>query len=172
LFYDKYFVRIELLTKENVFMKRGSTLILKIILIAIAVLVLVISILTLVMLIRGRVGEYGFILIGMYISIIPFFIALYNAFTLLGYIDKNQAFSISSVKALRKIKVSAAVVSILYAVGLPYIYVIADRDDAPGVIVIGMIIVFGSFVVATFAGVAQKLFQNAVDIKSENDLTV
>jgi len=55
---------------------------------------------------------------------------------------------------------------------LPLFYQIADEEDAPGVIVIGLIIPCVSFVVAVFAAVLQKLLRNAVDMKSENDLTV
>ncbi|MDM5326781.1 helix-turn-helix domain-containing protein [Neobacillus sp. CF12] len=44
----------------------------------------------------------------MYVSAIPFYFALYQAFTLLSYIDKNKAFSEISVKALKKIKNYAA----------------------------------------------------------------
>lgn len=60
-----------------------------------------------------------------------------------------------------------------------YIFVLAQNGDAPGVIVIGLVVIFASIVIATAAGVFQKLLQNAVDmskallrIKSENDLTV
>jgi hypothetical protein len=35
-----------------------------------------------------------------------------------------------------------------------------------------MIPVFASMVIAVFAAVLQKLLQNAMDIKSDNDLTV
>ena len=40
-----------------------------------------------------------FIIYG-YLASIPFFIALYQAFKLLGYIGQNEVFSLSSVKAL------------------------------------------------------------------------
>jgi hypothetical protein len=153
-------------------MKRSSTVILRLVIISIALLALLICGVMVPELIRGQVGGYAPILIGMYLSVIPFFIALYQALKLLGAIDKNEAFSIQSVVSLKKIKYSAAIISALYAIGLPYIYIVADRDDAPGVIVIALAIIGGSFTVAVFAGVAQKLFQNAIDIKSENDLTV
>jgi hypothetical protein len=55
---------------------------------------------------------------------------------------------------------------------MPYIFYVADRDDAPGVSVIGFIIIFASFVIAVFAAVLERLLQNAIEIKSENDLTV
>lgn len=119
-----------------------------------------------------RVGAYRPILFGMYVSAVPFFIALYNGFTLLGNIDKNKAFSGSSIRALTTIKSCAAIISAAYTLGLPYIYYVADMDDAPGVLALGLVITFASGVIATFAAVLQKLLQSAADIKSENDLTV
>ena len=112
------------------------------------------------------------VLIDLYASAIPFYFALYQAFKLLSYIDKNKAFSELSVKALKKIKYCAITISILYVLGMPLFYLIAEKDDAPGVIVIGLVIIFASMVIAVFAAVLQKLLQEAIDIKSENDLTV
>src|SRR6266550_288852 len=39
-----------------------------------------------------------------YTASIAFFVALYQAFTLLGYIGQNKVFSLNSVRALRTIK--------------------------------------------------------------------
>jgi hypothetical protein len=60
----------------------------------------------------------------------------------------------------------------LYVAELPIIYLIADTDDAPGVMLIGLIITFGCMVIAVFAAVLQKLLRNAIDIKNDNDLTI
>ncbi|WP_080839432.1 DUF2975 domain-containing protein [Cohnella massiliensis] len=109
---------------------------------------------------------------GMYVSAIPFFVALYQALRLLTYIDKNEAFSDLSIKALKTIKRCAILITILYVAILPFLYLMADQDDAPGIVAIGLVITFGSIVIAVFAAVLQKLLQNAIDIKSENDLTV
>lgn len=117
-------------------------------------------------------GGYDPILIGMYVPAIPFFIALHQALKLLGFIDKNTAFSPLSVTALKNIKYCAITISGLYAAGMPYIFYVADKDDAPGVVAIGFVIIFASFVIAVFAALLQKLLQKAIDIKSENDLTV
>ncbi|MFC7785335.1 MULTISPECIES: DUF2975 domain-containing protein [unclassified Rossellomorea] len=114
---------------------------------------------------------YG-ILVVMYISAIPFFIALFQAFKLLSFIDKNNAFSELSVKALKNIKKSAIAISLIYVSAMPLFYILAEVDDAPGIILIGMIFIFGAAVIAVFAAVLQKLLKNAIDIKSENDLTV
>lgn len=110
--------------------------------------------------------------IGMYASALPFFFALVQALRLLSYIDKNEAFSALSVKALQRIKYCACAISLLYIACLPFFYLIADKDDAPGVLAIGLVVAFASFVIAVFAAVLQKLLQNAIDIKSENDLTI
>ncbi len=114
---------------------------------------------------------YG-ILIVMYVSVIPFFVALYQAFRLLSYIDANKAFSNSSVKALKNIKNCATTISILYVLSMPLFYIVGEVDDAPGVILIGMICTFGPMIVAVFAAVLQKLLKNAIDIKNDNDLTI
>ncbi|WP_342443288.1 DUF2975 domain-containing protein [Lysinibacillus sp. FSL K6-0057] len=111
-------------------------------------------------------------LVGVYATAIAYFVALFTTIKLLSYIDQNIAFSELSVKALIKIKYCAIIISSVYVVGMPLIYYAAEVDDAPGLILIGMVIIFASFVVAVFAAVLQKLLKNAIDIKSENDLTV
>lgn len=154
-------------------MKPGSTIILRGVVILLGLTVLGLCILALPAGISSdNTGYYRPILIGLYVPAIPYFFALYQAMKLLGYIDNNKAFSKSSVNALQKIKYCALAITMLFAAGQPYIFYAADRDDAPGVALIGFVIIGASLVIATFAGVLQKLLQNALDIKSENDLTV
>ncbi|MED3513740.1 DUF2975 domain-containing protein [Bacillus subtilis] len=112
------------------------------------------------------------VFIYLYVTAIPFYFALYQAFKLLSYIDKNKAFSGLSVRALKNIKYCAVTISIFYAAGMPVFYLMAEIDDAPGIIVIGLVIIFASMVIAVFAAVLQKLLKEAIDIKTENDLTV
>lgn len=123
-------------------------------------------------LISGNVDYYRPLLIGLYLTAVPFLFALHQTLKLLSYIDKNKAFSGLSVKALKLIKYCALVISGLYAIGSPYIYYAAQRDDAPGVMAMGLIITGASFAIAIFAAVLQKLLQSAIAIKKENDLTV
>lgn len=154
-------------------MKKSSTIFLKSTVILIATLVLFLCVCAIPRVV-GSVDLSGYdpILLGLYIPAIPFFFALYQAMRLLSYIDKNDALSRPSVDAFRNIKYCALVISGLFVAGMPYTFYIADKDDAPGVVAMGCIIIFASFVIATFANVLQKVIQNAVDIKSENDLTV
>lgn len=111
-------------------------------------------------------------IIGLYGAAIPYFMALYQAYKLLNYIDKNIAFSELSVAALKTIKYCAITISGLLVTIMPLMYVLADDEDAPGLILIGMAFVFAPLVIAFFAAVLQKLLKQAIDIQSENDLTI
>ncbi|AWK52174.1 DUF2975 domain-containing protein [Clostridium beijerinckii] len=150
-------------------MKRCSTIFLKIAVILIGIPVLALCIFWL----PGFVNYLHYaILIGVYATAITFFFALYQALKLLSYIDKNKAFSELSVNALKYIKYCANTISIIYTVLVPFLFPIADADDAPGLVGIPIIIIFASIAIAVFAAVLQRLLQDAIDIKSENDLTV
>lgn len=158
-------------------MKRGSTLFLKIAIILIGVPVLSLGVFGLTWLPNNPVNpKYAHmiypIILGMYVSAIPFFIALYQAFKLLNIIDSNQAFSKLSVKCLKNIKLCAAAFSGVYVLIMPFVFLIAEFDDAPGLVIIGMIPVFASIVIAVFAAVLGKLLKEAINIKDDNDLTI
>lgn len=158
-------------------MKKGSTLFLRFVicLIAIGTLIWLIWFPQL----EGRAANLALIsiyadplIIYIYIGSIPFFVALYQAFTLLGHIDANQVFSQASVNAVRNIKYCAITVSGFIVLGILYIRLFVKGDDPAGVTALGIITTFAAIVIATAAAVFQRLLQNAVDIKSENDLTV
>ncbi|MBT2723025.1 DUF2975 domain-containing protein [Bacillus sp. ISL-46] len=159
--------------------KRGSTTFLKVIIFLAGIAVLALCIF-LVPKIGNFAGELypdiaymkSLVLIDMYAAAIPFYFALYQTFKLLSYIDKNQAFSELSVKALKNIKYCAITISTLYLLGMPLYYLMAERVDPPSIIPIGLVIIFASMVIAVFAAVLQRLLQEAINIKSENDLTV
>jgi hypothetical protein len=108
-----------------------------------------------------------------YLASIAFFVALYQAFTLLGYIGRNDVFSLNSVKALRTIKYCAMILVAMIGAAVAYLFIaVRDKDDIAGGVAMGVVMSFVSAVVATAAAVCEKLLQNAVDIKAENDLTV
>ncbi len=109
-----------------------------------------------------------------YIGSIPFFVALYQAFKLLTYIGQNKVFSVNSVKTLRTIKYCALIIIgfLVGAEGYLFLVMRAKSDDIAGGVMIGLLMIFISSVVATAAAVFERLLQNAVDIKFENDLTV
>ena len=47
-----------------------------------------------------------------------------------------------------------------------------NSHDRAGGVFMGVLITFGSIVIATAAAMFERILQDAVDIKSENDLTV
>src|SRR6267154_3243443 len=106
-----------------------------------------------------------------YIGSISFFVALYQAFKVLGYVGQNKVFSQAAVKALRTIKYCAIAIIGFVAVGEIFI-MLSKSDDRAGGVFMGILITFGSVVIATAAAVFERILQNAVDLKSEHDLTV
>jgi Protein of unknown function (DUF2975) len=106
-----------------------------------------------------------------YIASIPFYVALYQAFTVLRYAGQNRVFSHEAVKALRTIKYCA--LAFIGFVAISVIFMIGgDRDDRPAGVFMRILITFPSIVIATAAAMFERVLQNAVDMKSENDLTV
>ena len=153
-------------------MKQGSTLFLKSVIYLLGLAVLGLCVILGGVSISGNAGMFLPVILLMLIAAIPFFFGLYQGLLLLGYIEKGTAFSFLSVKAIRNIKNSAFTISVLYAVGMPYIIYVADKDDAPGAVAMGLVFIFAPLVVGVFAAVLEKLLQNAIDLKKENDLTV
>lgn len=159
-------------------MKRSSTIFLQAVIVLIGIVALAIMIrfpLT-----EGRAANLDllsiyadpFIIYG-YVASIAFFVALYQAFKLLGHIGQNKVFSRNSVKALRTIKYCAIAVSISIVMAALYIRIFHAKDDDPaGFIAIAILATFISIVIATAATVFEKTLQSAVEMKSENDLTV
>ena len=105
-----------------------------------------------------------------YIASTPFFVALYQAFKVLGYARQNKVFSQAAVKALRTIKYCAISIIGFVAVGEIFI-MLGNSDDRAGGVFMGILITFGSVVIAAAAAMFERILQNAVDIKSGNDLT-
>lgn len=106
-----------------------------------------------------------------YLGSIPFFVALYQAFKALGYAGQNQIFSPAAVKALLTIKYCAIAIIGFVAVSVIF-FLFSDPDDRPAGVFMRILIVFPSIVVAAAAAVFERILQNAVELKSENDLTV
>lgn len=106
-----------------------------------------------------------------YVASMALFVALYHAFKVLGYVGRKEMLSPAGVRRLRTIKHCAMVV-IGFVAGAELIIILSNNADPQGGFFIGVLIAFASTVVATAMSVLERTLQNAVDIKSENDLTV
>jgi hypothetical protein len=158
-------------------MKRSSTLFLKVVIILIAIGAL--AGLIWFPQTEGRAANLDQIniykdpvIIYTFIASIPFFIGLYQAFKLLSFIDANKVFSQGAVNTLKNMKIASLSFIGFIVLGEFYLRFFVRGDDMAGPTALGIIMAFSAAIIATAAGVFQKLLQNAVDIKSENDLTV
>ena len=157
-------------------MNRGSTIFLRVVISLIAIAALAVCIFGLPPMVAREAAKtpetaslvYLF-LAGAYVLAILFFVALYQAFQLLTYIDRDKAFSELSVRALRHIKHCAIAISALMVAGIAALMALSfgKGEDIAGIVAMGLLITFASSVVAAFAAVLQKQVQKAIDIKKE-----
>lgn len=109
----------------------------------------------------------------LYAASIAFFVALYKAFRLLGYIGHNRVFTLNAVSALKGIKYCAIILSILIVGAGVYIRIFHHKNDDPaGFIALCIVTTFIAVVVATAVAVFEKVLVNAIAMKTENDLTI
>lgn len=162
------------MTTPNVkVLERSSTLFLKLILLVLSLAVLTFCGFLLYQITQSdSLGDYQPILIGVLISTIPFLYVFYQAYNLLNNIDANLSLTDSSVNSLRIIKACSFLISLMYLMGSPFIFYVAQQDDAPGVVLINIILIMGPFSVGVFTYILQKLLINAIGYKSENELTI
>lgn len=159
-------------------MKRGSTFFLKGVVVLLGLGALAVCIFLLPWIASGDAEahpedsylQYPF-LVCSYLLSIPFFAALVQTLKLLSYIDRGHAFSESSVRALKSIKYCGITIGVFIALGVLFVILFID-DEVTHIITLGVLFIFASSVIASFAAVLQKVLRDAIRIKIENDLTV
>nr|WP_241680324.1 DUF2975 domain-containing protein [Metabacillus mangrovi] len=118
--------------------------------------------------------EYAYlkmpVLMGLYLTAIPFFLALYQALKILNYIKGKDAFTDLSVQSLGSIRNCAIAIIVLYVIGMIILTVLNALH--PGIALMGLVIIFASLVIAVFSAILQELLRRAIELKSENELTV
>jgi hypothetical protein len=119
--------------------------------------------------------DWPFFLVA-YIISVPFFVGLYQLHKLLNFIDEGGAFSAKSVSAVRTIKwcgVAFASLVLVAAVAMViYVRLAQPSEDAPGFLPIGFVVALPAVIVATFSAVLERLLQDAIAMKAENDKIV
>lgn len=89
-----------------------------------------------------------------YIASTPFFAALYQAFTLLGGIRRDSAFSPAG--ALRTIKYCGMALVVLITAPLAYLLIVRPGDDIAGGVAIGLFLLLVSAAIAAAAAVFER----------------
>ncbi|MEW8973319.1 MAG: DUF2975 domain-containing protein [Tissierellaceae bacterium] len=110
------------------------------------------------------------LIVGIYITGIPFFIAVYSVFKLLKLIEIDVAFSLDSIRYLEYIVLCSIGEIILYFLGM--IYLLLNNALHPGFLIMGLLIIFIAFLIAVFVTILKELLLKAVEMKKENELTI
>jgi hypothetical protein len=97
---------------------------------------------------------------------------IFFVYRILRLIDQSNPFSTQALQLIRKIKQATLVIFVLFLGLLPMVYRIADVEDAPGVVIIGLGIVAVPLALSVFVATIEKLLESVIQIKHENDLTV
>jgi quinol-cytochrome oxidoreductase complex cytochrome b subunit len=102
---------------------------------------------------------------------ITFSVVLYQAFKLLTYIERNNAFSELSLKSLKVIKKCAFTVIFFILLGIVSLMVLAKvkGEEVAGQISLGLMGILATSIIAAIVDALQKPLKNAPDIKSKNE---
>ncbi|ADE70478.1 MULTISPECIES: DUF2975 domain-containing protein [Priestia] len=157
--------------------KRGSTTFLKVIIFLIGIAVLAACIFLLPEAARRdaieRPGDYSLypLLVCTYGICITFSVAWYQAFKLLTYIEKNNAFSELSLQSLKVIKKCTFTVILFILLAIVYLRAHAQftGDDAAGPISLGLMGILATSIIAAIVDVFQKPIKNVMDSQPKNN---
>jgi len=157
--------------------KQGSTTFLKVIIFLIGIAMIALCIFWLPELAirepKEHPGVYSLypLLVYAYGCCIAFSIALYQAFKLLTYIEKNNAFSELSLKSLTVIKKCGLTTIFFIVLEIVTLKVISKvtGDDPAGPISLSLMGILVISIITAIVDVLQKLLKSSLDTKTEND---
>ena len=94
-----------------------------------------------------------------YTASIAFFVALYQAFKVLGYVRQDQTFSPATVKATRIIKYCAIALVAFIAAPVAYLFIVRPGDDIAGGVAVGGFLSLVFTVIAIAAATFERTLQ-------------
>lgn len=100
------------------------------------------------------------VIIYMYIASAPFFLALYQVFRFLGYVESNKAYSQEAIKAVRIVKYCAIAIPIFVIIAIAYIGLNSNGEDSAGPIALGSFITITSILIAAAVNILEKRVRN------------
>ncbi len=92
-----------------------------------------------------------------------FLYALVPSYHLVTRIKNNQFITEESLSLLHKIMMSAFVITILFIIEWPFWYLVAENDDAPGLILLILYVTSLSFTVSVFALALKRVIRNQLN---------
>ncbi|KRM22218.1 DUF2975 domain-containing protein [Latilactobacillus graminis] len=91
---------------------------------------------------------------------------------ILRLIERHQAFLPRTLLYVTAIRRAVLVASLTALFALPFFYRIAQLEDAPGLMFLGLGLVFIPFAILILMQIVEALFKSAIDLQTEIDLTV
>ncbi len=110
------------------------------------------------------------ILIFVYCSAVPFYIALHQGVRICSSILKTDPFSYENQKAFSRAGFCALFVSGMYAIGTGVMAIL--QVQRPIVYVVGILIACCALIFALLCAVLNQLLARAIELREENELTV
>jgi Protein of unknown function (DUF2975) len=107
-----------------------------------------------------------FIADGLFLSVIL------SGIRILFDFSKEQVYSNMTIHILHKAYQKALIITGIFVSYLPFFYISAELDDAPGLVLVGAFLVGLAFALALLLKVFTKLVIQALILKNENDLVV
>lgn len=107
------------------------------------------------------------IIAGLYASAACLLVSLFHGFRFLNSIERSAMVSERSLKAVKAVRNAVIAAGVVHAVLLPFIFLLAERDDAPGLILVGTAPVLAAAVIAAFTGVVHGLFGNVLAMQGK-----
>lgn len=116
--------------------------------------------------------DYMFIpsLIFIWITAIPFYIALWLSWSIAGEISKDRSFSKKNADSLKKISYLAVSESMLYFLAIVALLILKLLH--PGILIIALFIIFIGIALAVTTAALSRLVEKARLIEEENELTI
>jgi len=105
-----------------------------------------------------------------WITWIPFFIALVLGWKICSDIGSDHAFSVKNAVRLKIISILSIIEGILYISALFYLFVVGSYHT--NVLIVMLLILFFSVVISVFTSMLSHLVRKASEIKQDNDLTI
>lgn len=105
-----------------------------------------------------------FVTVGVYAAAIVYFIALYRFMGFIKLCANNDAYSSKSLSTLSCICKCSVIFGILYLFSaMPVVFVVADSEDAPGLILIGLSLDAIPLGIAAFSSLLKGLIAEVTD---------
>lgn len=115
-------------------------------------------------------GLYNPFIAFIWITGIPFFMALVLGWQICSDIGFDQAFTVKNAGRLKIISVLSMVEGVLYIGALLYLFVVGSYHT--NILIVMLLILFFSVVISIFTSLLSHLVRKASEIKEDNDLTI